>query len=125
MFKERPDRKLMYKLKKVISTNIVKLRLLTSIKIYLVVNISQIVRYKELVEGQKVEKTEPIEIEGVEELKVEKILNKRKIREVIKYLVYWKGFTTEHDTWEKEEDLENIKEEIVEFEKRMSVKVRR
>ena len=51
MFKERLDRKLMCKLKKVISTNIVKLRLLTLIKIYLVVNIGQIVRYKELVEG--------------------------------------------------------------------------
>jgi len=43
------------------------------------------VRYKELVEEQKVEKAEQIEVEGVEELKVEEILNKR---EVIKYLVY-------------------------------------
>jgi len=48
------------------------------------------VRYKELVEEQKVEKAEQIEVEGVEELKVEEILNKR---EVIKYLVYWKEFT--------------------------------
>ena len=58
-------------------------------------------------------------------MEIEKILNKRKIREVIKYLVYWKGFTTEHDTWEEEEDLENIKEAIVEFKRRMSVKVRK
>jgi len=39
------------------------------------------------VEGQKREKAKPIEVEGVEEWEVEKILNKRKIREVDKYLV--------------------------------------
>jgi len=74
---------------------------------------------------QTVEKVELIEVEEVEELEVEKILNKRKIREVTKYLVYWKRFTAEHDIWEKEEDLENIKESIVEFERRMSIKVRK
>ena len=34
----------------------------------------------------------------VKKWEVEKILNKRKIREVEKYLVRWKGFTTESDT---------------------------
>jgi len=29
----------------------------------------------------------PVEVEGVEEWEVEKILNKQKIREVVKYLV--------------------------------------
>jgi len=55
--------------------------------IHLVVNISWIVRYKEQVEGQKKEEGKPIEIEGVEEWEIEKILNKRKIRGVDKYLV--------------------------------------
>ena len=32
---------------------------------------------------------------------MEKILNKRKIRGVEKYLVQWKGFMTESDTWKK------------------------
>jgi len=41
-----------------------------------------------------------MEVEGVEEWKVEKILNKRKIRGTEKYLVWWKRFTVEHDTWE-------------------------
>jgi len=50
------------------------------------------------VKGQKKEEAKPIEVKGVEEWKVEKILNKRKIREVEKYLVCWKGFTVEHDT---------------------------
>ena len=32
-------------------------------------------------------KVKPVEVEGVEKQKVEKILNKRKVREVVKYLV--------------------------------------
>jgi len=90
-----------------------------------VVNVSQIVQYKEQVEGQKKEEIEPIEIEGVKEWEVEKILNKRKIRGVVKYLVQWKGFMAEHDTWEREENLENAREVMEEFERRMSAEVRR
>jgi len=56
-------------------------------RIHPVVNVSQIVRYNEQVGGQKKEEGKPIEVEGVEEWEVEKILNKRKIREVDKYLV--------------------------------------
>jgi len=56
-------------------------------RIHLVVNISWIVQYKEQVEGQKKEKGKPIEIEGVEEWEIKKILNKGKIREVDKYLM--------------------------------------
>jgi len=48
-------------------------------RIYLVVNISQIVQYKEQMKGQKKEKDRPVKVEEVEEWKVEKILNKRKI----------------------------------------------
>ena len=39
-----------------------------------------------------------IEVDGVEEWEVEKILNKRKIQRVEKYLVRWKRFTAKHDT---------------------------
>jgi len=46
------------------------------------------VRYKKLLERQRVEEGKPIKVEGVEEWEVEKILNKIKIRKVIKYLVY-------------------------------------
>ena len=52
-----------------------------------VVNISQIVQYKKQVEGQKKEEVKPIEVKGVEEWEVEKILNKRKVQGVEKYLV--------------------------------------
>jgi len=56
-------------------------------RIHPVVNVSWIVQYKEQVEEQKKEKEKPIEVEGVEEWEIEKILNKRKIRGANKYLV--------------------------------------
>ena len=52
-------------------------------------------------------------------------MNKRKVREVIKYLVQWKEFIAEHNSWEKEENLENAKELVAESEKRINVEVRR
>jgi len=64
-------------------------------------------------------------VEGVEEWEVEKILNKRKIRGVEKYFVWWKGFTVESDIWERKEDLEHAKELVKEFEGRMNAEVRR
>jgi len=56
-------------------------------RIHLVVNVSQVVRYREQVKGQKKEEGKPVEVKGVEEWEVEKILNKRKIRGIDKYLV--------------------------------------
>jgi len=55
---------------------------------------------------------------------VEKILNKKKIRGVEKYLIWWKGFMVEGDTWERKENLKNAKELIEEFEQG-GVEVRR
>jgi len=64
-------------------------------------------------------------VEGVEEWEVEKILNKKKIRGVEKYLVQWKEFTAEEDTWERKENLKNAGKVLEEFKGRMSAEVRR
>jgi len=77
----------LYAIEEVVSTNVVKLRLPSSMRIHLVVNVSWIVQYKEQVKGQKKEEGKPVEVEGIEEWEVEKILNKKKIREIKKYLV--------------------------------------
>ena len=93
VFKERLVCKLverymgLYEIEEVVSSNAVKLRLPSSIRIHPVVNVSQVVRYKEQVKGQRKKEGKPIEVKGVEEWEVEKILNKRKIRGVEKYLV--------------------------------------
>ena len=55
----------------------------------------------------------PVIIEGEKEWEVERILNKWKD----KYLVQWKKFTAESNTWEERENLGNAKEAIKEFEK--------
>jgi len=131
VFKERPVCKLVeryvgpYEIEEVVSSNVVKLRLLSSMRIHLVVNISRVVRYREQMKEQKKEEEKPIEVEGIEEWEVEKILNKRKIRGVEKYLVHWKGFTVEHDSWERREDLENVKAVLEDFEERMEAEIRR
>jgi len=66
----------LYKVKKIISVNIVELELPSTIKIHLVVNISRIHRYVGQVEGQRKEQPAPVIIEGEKEWKVERILNK-------------------------------------------------
>jgi len=131
VFKERPAKKLMeryvglYVIEEVVLSNIVKLQLPISMRIHLVVNVSRIVWYKKQVKRQKKEEGKPIEVEGVEEWEVEKILNKKKMRGVEKYLVRWKRFMAEGDTWERKENLKNAEELIEEFEERMNVEVRR
>ena len=129
VFKERPVRKLTeryigpYTIEEVVSTNVVKLQLPSLMRIHPVVNVSWIVWYREQVRGQKKEKRKPVEVEEVEEWKVEKVLNKKKMRGVEKYLVQWKGFTVERDTWERRENLKNVEELIEEF-KREGIEVR-
>ncbi len=56
-----------------------------------------------------------MEVNGVEKWEIEKILNKKKIREIEKYLVWWKGFTVEHDSWIKKDELGNTKSSVRRF----------
>jgi len=38
--------------------------------------------------------------------------------------VYWQRFTAENDIWEKKKNLENARERVNKFERRMSMEVR-
>ena len=67
------------KIKKIISSNVVELELLSTVKIHLVVDVSRIQRYIGQVEGQRKEQLAPVIIEGEEEWEVERILNKQQI----------------------------------------------
>ena len=75
---ERRTEKLMerfvgpYKVKRIISTNAVELELPRTVKIYPIVNISRIRRYKEQVPGQKKQPALLVIIGEKEEYKVEK-----------------------------------------------------
>jgi len=114
-----------YEIEEVVSNNVVELKLPVSIRIHPVVNVSRVMRYREPVKRQRIEEPKPVEVEGVEEWEVEKILHKRKVQGVEKYLVYWKEFMVENNTWKREGDLENARELVEEFERRLSVEVRR
>jgi len=107
----------LYKVKGIISSNVIELELPKSIKIHPVVNVSRVRLYKSQVEGQKKIPPKSVIIEGEEEFEMEKILNKRMIRGKKKFLVRWKGYMAEEDTWENRENLENAKGLVEEFER--------
>ena len=77
VFEERLIKKLteryigLYIVEEAVSKNVVKLKLLASMRIHLVMNISRIVRYREQVEKQKVEEVKLVEVNKVEEWKIE------------------------------------------------------
>jgi len=66
-----------YKVKKIVSANAVELKLPSMVKIHPVVNVSRICQYIGQVEEQRKEQPAPVIIEGEEEWKVERILNKQ------------------------------------------------
>jgi len=76
-----------YKVKGIVSSNIIELELPKSIRIHPVVNVSRVWLYKPQVEGQKKILPKLVIIKGEEEFKVEKILNKRTVRGKEKFLV--------------------------------------
>jgi len=66
-----------YKIKKIVSSNIVELELPSIVKIHLVVNIGRIQKYIGQVEEQRKEQPALVIIKGEEEWEVERILNKQ------------------------------------------------
>ena len=56
-----------YVVEEMVSKNVVKLKLLVSMRIHLIVNVNRVVRYRELVKEQRVEEPKPVKITGVKE----------------------------------------------------------
>ena len=76
-----------YKVKGIVSSNAIELKLPSSIKIYSVVNISRVHLYKPQIKGQKRMPLKPV------------------------------GYIAEENTWERKEILKNAKELVEEFER--------
>jgi len=68
-----------YKIKAIVSSNVIELDLSTTVKIHPVVNVSRVKCYTSQVDGQRKERPQPVIIEGEEEWEVKRILNKRKV----------------------------------------------
>jgi len=64
------------RVKKIILLNIVELKLLSTVKIHLVVNVSRILRYVEQVKGQRKEQLALVIIKGEDKWEVQRILSK-------------------------------------------------
>jgi len=106
-----------YVVRKIVLENAVELELPASLRIHPVVNMRRIVKYREQVEGQKKIPPPPVEVDGEKEYEVEKILDRQERKGKTKYLVKWKGYTAEENTWEGIENLKNAMEKVEEFKK--------
>jgi len=87
-----------YKVKGIVSSNVIKLELPRSVRIYPVVNVSRVRLYKPQIKGQKKISPKLVIIKEEKEFKVEKILNKRMVQEKKKFLIRWKGYMAEENT---------------------------
>jgi len=115
-----------YVVKKIVSENAVELELLASLRVYPVVNVRRLMKYRDQVEGQKKIPPPPVKIAGEKEYEIEEILDRQERRGKIRYLVKWKGYTAEENTWEGLENLKNAMEKVEEFEKgRFEEEIRR
>jgi len=76
-----------YKVKRIVSSNVIELKLPKSIKVHPVVNISRVQLYKLQVEKQKKILPKLVIIEGEKEFEIEKILHKRMVKGKEKFLV--------------------------------------
>jgi len=73
--------------------------------------------YKPEFQSQKdnITPPKPELIDDIEEYEVEAILAERIRRGVTEYLIKWKGYTTENNTWESEDNITNAKDELRKF----------
>jgi len=74
-----------YVVRKIVSENVVELELPALLRIYLVVNVRRIVKYRKQLEGQKKIPLPPIEVAGEKEYEVEEILDRQERRGKRKY----------------------------------------
>ena len=115
-----------YVVKKIVLENAVELELPASLKVHLVVNVRRLVKYREQVEGQKKIPPPPVKVAGEKEYEVEEILDRQEKRGKTKYLVKWKEYTAEGNTWEGLENLKNAMKKVEKFERgRLEEEIRR
>ncbi|KAL7281621.1 hypothetical protein ACG7TL_004938 [Trametes sanguinea] len=85
-------------------------------RIHPVFHASKLVLYHDPeIPGQEVAPPESVIIDGHEEFEVEAIFDSRRYRRQLQYLVWWKGYGREEDSWEPVKNLANSQELIKEF----------
>jgi hypothetical protein len=56
-----------------------------------------------------------LEVNGGEEYEIEKVLSARKRKGTNQYLVQWKGWPSNYDSWEPEDHLQHAKDLVEEY----------
>lgn len=93
--------------------------------IYPVFHASKLATYNEpTIIEQRAAPPELVVVKGQEQYEVEKILQHRVRGKKNQYLVRWKGYGREDDTWEPEQNLANAKDILLEYKKKNSLAVR-
>ena len=126
---QRPARKLdwknlgPFKISKVVSKYAYQLELPPGMKIHPVFHVSLLSPVPQHPHPDHIPPpAPPIEVEGEEEYEVEEILDSKKFRNRLKYLVQWTGWND--PTWEYAEYVTNAKERVAEFHQRYPAKPR-
>jgi len=100
-----------FKIKKVLGRTIYKLELPPQWRIHPVFHASLLTPYHETGEHRPNYTTPPPDmIDGQEEYKIKNILTHRKKGNQWQYLIKWKGYSTNKNTWEPEDNLSNLLE---------------
>ena len=93
-----------------------RLELPSSMKIHNVFHVSLLEPYNiNPFPGRLVPAPPPVEVDNVLEYEVEEIMDSKRSRRKLYYLVHWKGFDVQERTWEPVENLTNARELIKEF----------
>ena len=108
-----------FKITKVLSSLSYQLEILKSWKIHLVFHASLLTPYKENdIHSPNYPQPPPDLINGEEEYKVERILKHRGHPKHHQYLIRWKGYAADEDSWQNKADLGNASELLQEYKKR-------
>src|ERR1700722_7155636 len=97
-------------------THTYKLQLPRTWRLHLVFHISLSSRYqKDEIPERKLVPPPPVEVEGIEQFDVEEILDSRIHRGKLQYLVKWKGYLSNENSWEPTINLKNAPQMIQNF----------
>ncbi len=102
-----------YKITELVGKRAARLELPLSMKIHNVFHVSLLEKWKPDLHGRNPIPLPPVVTPtGEEEWEVEKVLNSKIERGKMKFLVKWKGYSLEENSWEPESNLENAKDAI-------------